>query len=153
MDTLYSEQVKCKRFFFSFQSGLILSKCQFDDTKLLSLSKYAKFVDFLRLKDFWNCVAHKRWGKNASLLGNSFVSATTALVEQSSSALKRLKRYSQSRTNQAQLYFLSMTLLKLQKTWICLTLQVKVFFFCLIGFFFYSVCFCVFISAKKDMRF
>ena len=100
----------------------------FDDTKLQSLSKYAKFFDFVRLKaDLVGLYSSqtvrdecKSPGQLLSFLAQKdliqtvpeatkllqlvlTVPATTASVERSFSALKRLKTYSRNRTDQGRL--------------------------------------------------
>uniref|UniRef100_A0A3P9K3W7 Zinc finger MYM-type protein 1 n=1 Tax=Oryzias latipes TaxID=8090 RepID=A0A3P9K3W7_ORYLA len=100
----------------------------FDDTKLQSLTKYAKFFDFVKLKadlvGLYGSETVRDECKSAGQLLNFLaqkdliptvpeaakllqlvltVPATTASVERSFSALKRLKTYSRNRTDQARL--------------------------------------------------
>uniref|UniRef100_A0A672GMX8 HAT C-terminal dimerisation domain-containing protein n=1 Tax=Salarias fasciatus TaxID=181472 RepID=A0A672GMX8_SALFA len=100
----------------------------FDDTKLQSLSKYAKFFDFVKLKaDLVGLYSSqtvrdecKSPGQLLSFLAQKdliqtvpeatkllqlvlTVPATAASVERSFSALKRLKTYSRNRTDQGRL--------------------------------------------------
>ncbi|XP_053550665.1 zinc finger MYM-type protein 1-like isoform X2 [Bombina bombina] len=105
----------------------------FDDTKLLALSKYGKHFDFLRLKcdlvglystesvrnecksplELLNFVAENDLLKGLPEAFKLFklvltIPATTASVEQSFSALKRIKKHSRNRTDQGRLSSLAL---------------------------------------------
>ncbi|KAJ7988524.1 hypothetical protein DPEC_G00324470 [Dallia pectoralis] len=112
--------VDCTKFYEMSQS--------FEDTKMQSLSKYAKYFDFVRLKSdligLYSSHLVRNECKSPGQLLNLLVkhdlmqtvpeaikllqlvltiTATTSSVERSFSALKRLKTYSRNRTDQARL--------------------------------------------------
>lgn len=101
----------------------------FDDTKLQSLSKYARYFDFVRLKSdliglYSSQTVRSGCKSPVQLLNflaqNNFIQtvpellqlvltipATTASVERSFSALKRIKTYSRNRIDQERLFSLA----------------------------------------------
>nr|XP_032833154.1 zinc finger MYM-type protein 1-like isoform X4 [Petromyzon marinus] len=112
----------------------------FDDTKLQSLSKYARYFDFVRLKaDLIGLYSSqmvrnecKSPGQLLSFLAQNdlmqtvpeatkllqlvlTIPATTASVERSFSALKRLKTYSRNRTDQGQLSSLPIISIEMER--------------------------------------
>ncbi|CAG5929464.1 unnamed protein product [Menidia menidia] len=131
-----SDQMKARFGHFDELAFLGLVDCakfyemsqHFDDTKLQSLSKYAKFFDFVRLKaDLIGLYSSKTVRDECKSPGQLLnflaekdlvatvpeatkllqlvltVPATTTSVERSFSALKRLKTYSRNRTDQGRL--------------------------------------------------
>ncbi|KAK0131089.1 Zinc finger MYM-type protein 1 [Merluccius polli] len=112
----------------------------FDDTKLQSLSKYARFFDFVRLKadliGLYSSQTVRNECKSAAQLLNFLaqkklmqtvpeatkllqlaltIPATTVSVERSFSALKRLKTYSHNRTGQGRLSSLAIIAIETER--------------------------------------
>ncbi|XP_063816563.1 solute carrier family 35 member C2 isoform X1 [Pseudophryne corroboree] len=127
-------QMKARFDHFSELSFLGLVDCtkfydmsqQFDDTKLQSLSKYAKYFDFVRLKTDLNGLYSSEMVRNecksptqllsfvtennlvqtvpeATKLLQLVLTIPTTSIERSFSALKRLKTYSRNKTDQGRL--------------------------------------------------
>uniref|UniRef100_UPI0037E77704 zinc finger MYM-type protein 1 n=1 Tax=Semicossyphus pulcher TaxID=241346 RepID=UPI0037E77704 len=143
-----SDQMKARFDHFGELAFLGLVDCakfsemsqHFDEMKLQSLSKYAKFFDFVRLKadliGLYSSQTVRNECKSPGQLLNFLaqkdliqtvpeatkllqlvltVPATTASVERSFSALKRIKTYSRNRTDQGRLSSLAVISIEMQR--------------------------------------